>query len=80
MDRKAAKELLHIEGWLARAGGVAARGKHAYLADEGRTRAHDDEHSRCSDSRARLLVDPRRVLMPGRVWLPRRQLPPHRAV
>jgi len=34
MDRKAAKELLHIEGWLARAGGVVARGKHAYLADD----------------------------------------------
>ena len=34
MDRKAAKELVHIEGWLARAGGVVARGKHAYLADD----------------------------------------------
>lgn len=34
MDRKAAKELQHIEGWLARAGGVVARGKHAYLADD----------------------------------------------
>jgi hypothetical protein len=34
MDRKAAKELLHIDGWLDRAGGVVARGKHAYLADD----------------------------------------------
>jgi len=34
MDRKAAKELLHIEGWIARAAEISARGKDAYLADD----------------------------------------------
>ncbi|MBA3021774.1 HepT-like ribonuclease domain-containing protein [Propionicimonas sp.] len=34
MNRKAAKELLHIEGWLVRAGEVVARGKDAYLGDD----------------------------------------------
>ncbi len=34
MDRKAVKELLHIEGWLARAAEIIARGKDAYLADD----------------------------------------------
>ena len=33
MDRRAAKELLHIHGWLLRAGDVVARGKVSYLSD-----------------------------------------------
>ena len=34
MDLRTAKELLHIEGWLARAEDITARGKDAYLADD----------------------------------------------
>lgn len=34
MDRKAAKELLHVKGWLERVDEVVARGKDAYLADD----------------------------------------------
>ncbi len=34
MDRKASKELPHIEGWLARATEIVTRGKDAYLADD----------------------------------------------
>ena len=34
MDRKPAKELLHIEGWLDRATEIVGRGKDAYLADD----------------------------------------------
>lgn len=33
MDRKTAKELLHIQGWLDRAETIVAGGKDAYLAD-----------------------------------------------
>jgi len=33
MDRRAAKELLHIEGWLSRVEAIVDRGKDAYLAD-----------------------------------------------
>ena len=33
MDRKAAKELLHIKGWLDRVDEIVERGKDAYLAD-----------------------------------------------
>lgn len=33
MQRKAAKELLHIQGWLTRVGEVVQRGKPAYLSD-----------------------------------------------
>lgn len=33
MDRKAAKELLHIGGWLDRVDEIVARGKVAYLGD-----------------------------------------------
>ncbi len=31
MDRKAAKELLHIQGWLERVDEILAKGKNAYL-------------------------------------------------
>ncbi len=34
MERKAAKELLHIQGWLHRVGEIVRRGKDAYLADD----------------------------------------------
>ena len=34
MDRRAAKELLHMRDWLLRAGEIVARGKDEYLADE----------------------------------------------
>jgi len=34
MDRKAAKELLHIQGWLERVDEVIERGKDAYLTDD----------------------------------------------
>jgi hypothetical protein len=33
MDRRAAKKLIHIEGWLERVGEFIQRGKEAYLAD-----------------------------------------------
>jgi uncharacterized protein with HEPN domain len=33
MDRKAAKELVHIRGWLDRVQEIVERGKDAYLAD-----------------------------------------------
>jgi len=33
MDRKAAKELVHIRGWLERVDEITQRGKQAYLAD-----------------------------------------------
>lgn len=33
MDRKTAKELLHIDGWLDRSAEVVDRGKDTYLAD-----------------------------------------------
>src|SRR3989337_1852245 len=34
MDRKVAKELLHIQGWLARVEEIIQRGKDAYLAED----------------------------------------------
>jgi hypothetical protein len=34
MDRKAAKELIHIKGWSDRVDEVVERGKGAYLADD----------------------------------------------
>lgn len=34
MDRKAAKELRHIQGWLDRVGEVVERGEDTYLSDE----------------------------------------------
>jgi hypothetical protein len=33
IDRRTAKELLHVEGWLARAAEIVTRGKDAYLSD-----------------------------------------------
>lgn len=34
MDRKAAKELIHIQDWLERVEEILDRGKGAYLADD----------------------------------------------
>ena len=34
MDRRAAKELMHIDGWLHRVAGIVSRGKDAYLGDD----------------------------------------------
>ncbi len=34
MDRKAAKELLHLQGWFQRVEEIVKRGQDAYLADE----------------------------------------------
>jgi uncharacterized protein with HEPN domain len=34
MERKAAKELLHIQTWLTRVEEIVRRGKEGYLADE----------------------------------------------
>lgn len=34
MDRKAAKELLHVQGWLERVDEIIQRGQDAYLADD----------------------------------------------
>jgi uncharacterized protein with HEPN domain len=34
MERKAAKELIHIQGWLDRVDEIVERGKDAYLADD----------------------------------------------
>lgn len=34
MERKAAKELLHIQGWLDRVDQIVERGKETYLADD----------------------------------------------
>ncbi len=34
MNRKAAKELLHIQGWLERVDEIIRRGEKAYLADD----------------------------------------------
>lgn len=34
MDRRAVKELLHIQGWLDRVDAIAVRGKDDYLVDD----------------------------------------------
>ncbi len=34
MERKAAKELIHVRGWLDRVDQIVERGKDAYLADD----------------------------------------------
>lgn len=34
MDRRAAKELLHVEAWLTRVGEIVDRGRDAYLDDD----------------------------------------------
>ena len=34
MERKAAKELIHIQGWLDRVDAIIERGEGAYVADD----------------------------------------------
>lgn len=34
MERRAAKELLHIQAWLERVGAIVSRGKDTYLSDD----------------------------------------------
>lgn len=44
MDRKAAKELLHVQGWLERVDEIIQRGQDAYLADHLLQEAGDLTH------------------------------------
>lgn len=65
MDRKAAKELLHIEGWLTRVEEIIERGKGAYLADELLQEAGDSLMMKLGEAANRLSkLD---VLAPGGV-------------
>lgn len=41
MDRRVAKELLHIESWLVRVQRIVADGREAYLQDDSRQEAGD---------------------------------------
>jgi uncharacterized protein with HEPN domain len=54
MERKAAKELLHIRGWLTRAEEIMARGKAAYLADDLLQEAGDSLMMKLGEAAGRL--------------------------
>lgn len=54
MDRKAAKELLHIRDWLDRAHEIVERGKNAYLADELLQEAGDSLMMKLGEASTRL--------------------------
>jgi uncharacterized protein with HEPN domain len=54
MERKAAKELLHIRGWLTRAEEIVARGKAAYLADDLLQEAGDSLMMKLGEAAGRL--------------------------
>jgi uncharacterized protein with HEPN domain len=54
MERKAAKELLHIRGWLLRAEAIVARGKAAYLADDLLQEAGDSLMMKLGEAAGRL--------------------------
>ncbi|MEP7036164.1 MAG: HepT-like ribonuclease domain-containing protein [Actinomycetota bacterium] len=54
MDRKAVKELLHVEGWLARAAEINARGMDAYLADDLLQEAGDSLMMKLGEAAGRL--------------------------
>jgi uncharacterized protein with HEPN domain len=54
MERKAAKELLHIREWLARADQIVARGKAAYLADDLLQEAGDSLMMKLGEAASRL--------------------------
>jgi uncharacterized protein with HEPN domain len=54
MERKAAKELLHIQGWLARADEIVVRGKAAYLADDLLQEAGDSLMMKLGEAASRL--------------------------
>ena len=53
MDRRTAKELLHVEGWLARAAEIVARGKDAYLSDAMLQEAGDSLMMKLGEAAAR---------------------------
>lgn len=54
MDRKVAKELLHIRDWLDRAQEIGERGKDAYLADELMQEAGDSLMMKLGEAAKRL--------------------------
>ena len=65
MERRAAKELLHIRGWLDRVDEVVKRGKDAYLADDLLQEAGDSLMMKLGEAANRLAkLD---VLAPGGV-------------
>ena len=54
MERRAAKELLHIQGWLLRAEEIVARGKAGYLADDLLQEAGDSLMMKLGEAAGRL--------------------------
>lgn len=70
MDRKAAKELLHIRGWLVRVDEIVKRGKKAYLADHLLQEAGDSLMMKLGEAANRLAR--LSVLAPGGVESSRR--------
>ncbi len=54
MQRRAAKESLHIRGWLTRADEIVARGKAAYLADDLLQEAGDSLMMKLGEAAGRL--------------------------
>lgn len=65
MDRKAAKELLHIQGWLKRVDEILAKGRAAYLEDDLLQEAGDSLMMKLGEAANRLSkLD---VLAPGGV-------------
>ena len=66
MDRKAAKELLHIDGWLDRSAEIVELGKDAYLADDLLQEAGDSLMMKLGEAANRMSrLD---VLAPGVEW------------
>jgi len=65
MDRKAAKELLHIQAWLARVDEIVRRGKKEYLADDLLQEAGDSLMMKLGEAANRL--SPLGVLAPDGV-------------
>ena len=54
MDRRAAKELMHIDGWLHRVAGIVSRGKDAYLGDDLLQEAGDSLIMKLGEAASRL--------------------------
>ena len=54
MDRKAAKELLHIQGWLGRVDEILAKGKDAYLTEALLQEASDSLMMKLGEAAGRL--------------------------
>ena len=65
MDRKVAKELLHVRDWLVRAQDVVARGHEAYTTDELLQEAGDSLMMKLGDAAGRLA---RAGVEPPPVW------------